>query len=74
MSWGNGQFESNFQWLLEIGDWLDVMVNVFLVEVKKAGGIRAKILVSWDVCMYEVGQEVTVASLLLSLKDHRLDP
>ena len=36
-----GQFESNVQWLPEIGDrFLDAVVNVFLDEVKK--GILTK--------------------------------
>ena len=41
---------------------------------EKAGGHPDKILVSWDVSVYEVSQEVPVASLFLSLKDPGHDP
>ena len=38
-----GQFESNFQWLPDIsGRLFDAVVNAFLDEVKKAGGILTK--------------------------------
>ena len=44
-------------------------VNAFLDDVKKGRWQPDNILVFWDVCVYEVGQEVAVASLFLSLKD-----
>ena len=43
VSQGYGQFESNFQWLPEL-------------VVKKDRWHPDKILVSWDVCVYEVCQ------------------
>ena len=42
---------------------------MFLNEVKKGKWHPANILVSWDVCVYEIGQEVAVAPLFLFLKD-----
>ena len=62
MSHGYGQFESNVQWLPENGDrLLDAVVNAFLDEIKDRWH-PDKIVVSWDVCVYEVGQEVALAS------------
>ena len=61
VSQSNCHFQSDFQWLPEIGGCpLDVVVNVFLNEIKKG---------RWHPDMYEVGQEVDVATLFLSLKD-----
>ena len=63
MSQGYGQFDANFQWLPEIADCLlDAVMNAFCDEVKKGTGHPDKILVPWDVCVYEVGQEVAVVS------------
>ena len=45
------------------------MVNAILDEVDKGRWHPDKILVSWDVSVYEVCQEVAVESLFLSLKD-----
>ena len=47
----------------------NVVMHAFLDEVKKGKGHPDNILVSWDVSVYEVSQEVAVASLFLSLKD-----
>ena len=75
MSQGYDQFQSNFHWLPEICDrLLDAVVNAFFNEVKKGWGHTDKILVAWDVSLYEVGQEVAVASLFLSLKHPGHDP
>ena len=41
----------------------------FFDEVKKCRGCPGKILVSWDVCVYDIGQVVAVALFFLSLKD-----
>ena len=46
---------------------------MFLDEVKKGRWHPDKILISWDVCVYEVGKEVALASPFLSLKDPRHD-
>ena len=48
-------------------------MNVFLNEVKKAGGILIKF---WypGMSVYEIDQEVAVAPLILSLKDPGHDP
>ena len=46
----------------------------FFDEVKKGRWHAGKILVSWDVCVYEVSQAVAVASFFLSLKDPGHDP
>ena len=40
----------------------------------KKAGISGNILVFWDVSLYEFGQEVVVASLVLSLKYPLHDP
>ena len=45
------------------------MVYPFFDEVKKGRWHPDKIPVSWDVGVYEDGQEVAVVSLFLSLKD-----
>ena len=48
---------------------------MFLNEIKKADGILTKFWYpSWDVCVYEVGLEVAVASLFLSSKNSGHDP
>ena len=47
---------------------------MFFDEVKKARWHPDKILVSWDVGLYEFGQEVVVESFFLSLKDPGHDP
>ena len=41
---------------------------MFLDELKKGMGHPDKIVVSWDICVFEVGQEVAVASVFLSMK------
>ena len=72
---GNGQFQSDFQWLPKIGDrLLKAVVYVFLNEVEIGMWHPDKILVSWYVGVYEVGQAVAVASCILSLKDPGHDP
>ena len=47
---------------------------MLLDEVDKGRGHPDKILVPWDVCVYEVRQEVAVKSLFLSLGDPGHDP
>ena len=47
---------------------------VFFNEVKKGRWHPDKILVSWDVSVYYVGQKVALASFLLSLKHPGHDP
>ena len=46
-----------------------MVVYAFFDEVKKGRWHPNKILVSSDVGVYQVGQEVAVASFFLSLKD-----
>ena len=52
MSQDYGKFESIFKWLPEIGDSLAAVVNAFLDEFKKAGGILTKFwYIGMSVCM-----------------------
>ena len=50
------------------------MVYAFFDEFKKGRWQPDKILVSWDVSVYLVSQEVAVASFFLSLKDPGYGP
>ena len=53
---------------------LAVVVYAFFNEVKNYRGDPDKILVTWDISLYSVSQEVPAASLFLSLKDPVHDP
>ena len=51
-----------------------MLVYAFFDEVEKGSWQLHQFLVSWDACVYVVGQEVVVASLFLSLKYPGHDP
>ena len=71
----NCQFQSDFQWLPEVGDWLPEMRgDPFFNQIKKCWFHLGEISVAWYVSSDYLVQECSVATSLLSLQYPVQDP